>query len=61
MKQPELTFVIPTDRLRDVAETVERYDDNFWRNGHSVKIVVFDDSSVANHEKYSHCSSRRKP
>jgi hypothetical protein len=52
MKQPELTFVIPTYRLRDVAETIERYDDNFWRNGHSVKIVVFDDSSVANHEKY---------
>jgi hypothetical protein len=52
MKQQELTFVIPTYRLRDVAETVERYDDNFWRNGHSVKIVVFDDSSVANHEKY---------
>jgi hypothetical protein len=25
MKQPELTFVIPTYRLRDVAETVERY------------------------------------
>ncbi|HLZ10734.1 MAG TPA: hypothetical protein VKT80_19260, partial [Chloroflexota bacterium] len=52
MRSPELTFVIPTYRLRDVAETVERYDDNFWRNGHSVKIVVFDDSSVANHEKY---------
>jgi hypothetical protein len=52
MRQPEMTFVIPTYRLRDVAETVERYDDNFWRNGHSVKIVVFDDSSVANHEKY---------
>jgi hypothetical protein len=52
MRQPELTFVIPTYRLRDVAETVERYDDNFWRNGHSVKLVVFDDSSVANHEKY---------
>jgi hypothetical protein len=52
MRQPELIFVIPTYRLRDVAETVERYDDNFWRNGHSVKIVVFDDSSIANHEKY---------
>ena len=24
----------------------------FWRNGHAVKLMVFDDSSVANHEKY---------
>src|SRR5262245_34139827 len=52
MKDNELTFVIPTYRLRDVGETVQRYDENFWRNGHSVPIIVFDDSSVANHEKY---------
>lgn len=52
MNEPRLTFVIPTYRLRDVADTVERYDHNFWRNGHFVNIVVFDDSSVANHEKY---------
>ncbi len=51
-KQAETTFAIPTYRLRDVAETVECYDDNFWRNGHSVRMIVFDDSSVANHEKY---------
>ncbi len=43
------TFVIPTYRLRDVGETIERYDDNFWRNGHSTRIVVFDDSSLATH------------
>jgi hypothetical protein len=49
---PELTFVIPTYRLRDVGETVEQYDQHFWRNGHSVPIVVFDDSSPANQEKY---------
>jgi hypothetical protein len=47
-----LTFVIPTYRLRDVGETVERYDENFRRNGHRVPIIVFDDSSVANYEKY---------
>jgi len=35
-----------------VAETVEKYDEHFWSNGHSVKIMVFDDSSPANHEKY---------
>jgi hypothetical protein len=45
-------FVIPTYRLRDVAETVEAYDDNFSRNGHSIKIMVFDDSSIATHKKY---------
>jgi hypothetical protein len=52
MERHELTFVIPTYRLRDVGETVEQYDQHFWRNGHSVPIVVFDDSSLANQEKY---------
>jgi hypothetical protein len=50
--QTELTFVIPTYRLRDVGETVEAYDQHFWNNGHSVEIVVFDDSSPANQAKY---------
>jgi hypothetical protein len=45
-------FVIPTYRLREVGEAVEQYDENFRRNGHSVDIVVFDDSSPANQEKY---------
>jgi hypothetical protein len=48
----QTTFAIPTYRLRDVGETLERYDENFWRNGHSVPMVVFDDSSQATHEKY---------
>src|SRR5262245_38657389 len=52
MSQPELVFVIPTYRLRDVCETVATYDENFWNKGHSPRIIVFDDSSVANHEKY---------
>ena len=52
MSAAELTFVIPTYRLRDVGETVEQYDQHFWRNGHAVRIVVFDDSSPANQEKY---------
>jgi hypothetical protein len=52
---PELTFVIPTYRLKEVGEAVEAYDEHFWRNGHSVRIVVFDDSSPANQEKYFHC------
>jgi hypothetical protein len=46
------TFAVPTYRLRDVGETIERYDENFWRNGHAVPMVVFDDSSQATHEKY---------
>jgi hypothetical protein len=39
------TFVVPTYRLRDVGEAIERYGDNFWRNGHSTRLIVFDDSS----------------
>jgi hypothetical protein len=45
-------FVIPTYRLRDVGETVEAYDENFSRCGQSAPITVFDDSSIANHQKY---------
>ncbi len=52
MEQPELTFVIPTYRLRDVGETVEQYDQHFWGNGHAVRIMVFDDSNPGNQEKY---------
>jgi hypothetical protein len=52
MTELDLQFVIPTYRLRDVGETVEAYDENFWRNGQIAPIIVFDDSSVANHEKY---------
>ena len=44
----DLSFVIPTNRLRDTGETVEQYDEHFWRNGHSPEIIVFDDSSPAN-------------
>lgn len=53
MNHQDLTsFVIPTYRLRDVPETIEAYDNNFRRNGHAVKIMVFDDSSLAGHQKY---------
>ena len=52
MQERELFFVIPTYRLRDVGETVEHYDEHFWRNGHSVRMIVFDDSSPASQEKY---------
>lgn len=51
-QDPDVFFVIPTYRLRDVGETVERYDEHFWRNGHAVQMIVFDDSSPANQEKY---------
>jgi hypothetical protein len=36
--EKELFFVIPTYRLRDVSETVQQYDEHFWRNGHAVGI-----------------------
>jgi len=52
MHEHDLFFVIPTYRLREVGETVEHYDEHFWRNGHSVRMIVFDDSSPANQEKY---------
>jgi hypothetical protein len=52
MHERELFFVIPTYRLRDVGETVEHYDEHFWRNGHSVRMIVFDDSSPSSQEKY---------
>ena len=52
MREKELSFVIPTHRLRDVGETIEQYDEHFWRNGHSVRMVVFDDSTPANQQKY---------
>src|SRR4249920_2835916 len=52
MPDNDLYFVIPTYRLRDVGETVEHYDEHFWRNGHSVRMIVFDDSSPAAQEKY---------
>ena len=52
MQKRDVSFVIPTFRLRDVGETVEQYDEHFWRNGHSVPMIVFDDSSPVNQEKY---------
>jgi hypothetical protein len=52
MQEKDLYFVIPTYRLREVGETVAHYDEHFWRNGHSVRLLVFDDSSPANQEKY---------
>jgi hypothetical protein len=50
--EDDLSFAIPTNRLRDVGETVEQYDEHFWRNGHSPQIIVFDDSTPTNQEKY---------
>jgi hypothetical protein len=52
MQHKDLYFVIPTYRLRDVGETVEAYDEHFWRNGHAPRIIVFDDSSPVAQEKY---------
>jgi len=50
--EEDLSFAIPTNRLRDVGETVEQYDEHFWRNGHTPQMIVFDDSTPTNQEKY---------
>ena len=34
------------------ARRSQQYDEHFWRNGHSVRMIVFDDSSPADQEKY---------
>jgi len=52
MNDPDTYFVIPTHRLRDVAQTIHEYDEHFWRNGHSPQIILFDDSTPANVDKY---------
>src|SRR3979490_2354222 len=52
MNDPDTYFVIPTHRLRDVAQTIHEYDEHFWRNGHSPQIILFDDSPPANVDKY---------
>jgi len=46
MKEAPAIFAIPTYRLRDVAETIEKYDEHFARNGNSIKMMVLVDSSL---------------
>lgn len=31
--------------LGEVGQTIEPCGEHFWRNGHSVRMIVFDDSS----------------
>jgi hypothetical protein len=52
MNEPKTYFVVPAHRLRDVSETIHEYDEHFWRNGHSPEMIVFDDSTPTNVEKY---------
>jgi len=52
MNNGAIQFVIPTFRLREVGETVQHYDEHFFRNGHTPRMFVFDDSSVAMQQKY---------
>lgn len=51
MTEPKLQFAISTYRLRDVRDR-GGCDANFQRSGQTARIIVFDDSSVANHERY---------
>jgi hypothetical protein len=50
--QESMMFAIPTYRLREVGEAVVRYDENLCNNGHSVPIVVFDDSTASARDRY---------
>lgn len=52
MSAKDVCFVVPTYRLRDVGEMIEAYDEHFWRNGHAVRMLVFDDGSLDNQPKY---------
>jgi hypothetical protein len=52
MTELTLYFVVFTHRLRDVGTTIHEYDEHFWKNGHSPQMIVFDDSTQANIEKY---------
>jgi hypothetical protein len=52
VEHPELTFVIPAHRLCDAGETIEHHDQHYWRNGHTVSLMVFDHASPANQQKY---------
>ena len=54
MNNGRVTFVVPTYRLREVGETIAQYDEHFFRNGHSVDMIVFDDSSPIVQQKYFH-------
>jgi hypothetical protein len=60
MNEPKTYFVVPTHRLRDVSETIHEYDEHFWRNGHSPQMIVFDDSTPTNVEKYFGCLDEMK-
>jgi hypothetical protein len=50
--QGEPLFAIPTCRLRDVGDTVDAYDKHFSEHGHSLRMVVFDDSGPLLHQRY---------
>jgi len=52
MLSDELSFVIPTYRLREVGKTIEAYDQHFWQHGHSVRLMVFDDSAPDTQDEY---------
>jgi len=52
MLSDELSFVIPTYRLREVGKTIEEYDQHFWQHGHSVRLMVFDDSAPDTQDEY---------
>ena len=52
MRPAKTIFAVRTHLPRDTVETVEISDEHFCGNGPLVRMMVFDDSSAANHQKY---------
>lgn len=48
----DLYFVIPTCRIEHVATTIRKFADNFERHGHSIPMVVFDDSERSDYAEF---------
>lgn len=58
----EVSLVIPTYRLKDVAETVLEYHANLDKYGHDLPVIVFDDSTIETHLRdFSTFTSRVPP
>ncbi len=46
--------IVAIDDMNTILRTrdMQAYDEHFRRNWHTVRMLAFDDSSPANHEKY---------
>jgi hypothetical protein len=56
----EVSLVLPTYRLKDVAQTAEEYSKNLETHGHDIPIIVFDDSSHDIQKQHFYCLQNSK-